>query len=78
LLAHFAQTDLYKNSIRDDVPERKNETFQKQKLLELAVKWNCFDQATDLLAELQYTDVSIILHCVVQKIYYLYFRYQNF
>ncbi len=57
-LAHFAQIDLYKANVNNYLLERNNENYQKSSLLELAVKWNCFDQATDLLTELQYTDVS--------------------
>jgi hypothetical protein len=75
LLAHFAQTDLYKINVSDDALERRNENSQKQNLLELAVEWNCFDQATDLLAELQYTFVSIALYCT--KTHRIYFRHKN-
>ncbi len=65
LLAHFAQTNLYKTNISNDGSELRDEQFQKQNLLELAVKWNCFDQATDLLAELQYMDVSTAFICTL-------------
>ncbi|CAM4831903.1 unnamed protein product [Rotaria magnacalcarata] len=34
--------------------EDNNQLTQKQDLLELAIKWNCFDQASNLLEELQY------------------------
>lgn len=44
--------------------------LQKQSLRELAIKWNCFDQATDLLAELQYMQVSIVLLCIVNHCFY--------
>lgn len=35
-----------------------NEYSSKMNLLELAIKWNSFDQATDLLDDLQYSKVS--------------------
>jgi hypothetical protein len=76
LLAHFAQTDLYKTNNKNDTSESKDERSQKENLLELAIKWNCFDQATDLLAELQYTDVSTMLPCT-KVIITTYFRNLN-
>lgn len=58
LLAHFAQTELYQNNRRNCTLKLDHEKFRKQNLCELAVKWDCFEQATDLLAELQYLNVS--------------------
>jgi len=75
LLAHFAQTDLYKTNINNDTSESKDEKSPKENLLELAIKWNCFDQATDLLADLQYTGVSTTRPCT--KSYDYYFRNLN-
>jgi hypothetical protein len=65
LLAHFAQTELYKTDKNSVASKSSDLNFQKQNLLELAIKWNCFDQATDLLAELQYFDVSTAFLCTV-------------
>jgi hypothetical protein len=76
LLAHFAQTNLYNTNSKVDLLERSNENSQKNSLLELAIKWNCFDQATALLTELQYTGVSTVFS--LAKIYQFYFRYENF
>jgi hypothetical protein len=72
LLAHFAQTDPYITNTKNDELRSSNESSQKKNLLELAIKWNCFDQATDLLTELQYTDVCTV--CPYTCIYWFYFR----
>ncbi len=65
LLAHFAQTDLYKSDNNNDVSQSRDENLQRENLLELAVKWDCFDQATDLLADLQYMKVSSAFFCTI-------------
>ena len=59
LLAHFAQTDLCETNAKKDPSVPIDESAQKENLLELAIKWNCFSQATDLLADLPYINVSI-------------------
>ncbi|CAF4141505.1 unnamed protein product, partial [Rotaria magnacalcarata] len=50
---HFLLASLTQNHEKKK-SEDNNQLTQKQDLLELAIKWNCFDQASNLLEELQY------------------------
>ena len=61
--------------MRIDGSEPYDDKSQKEELLKLAIKWDCFDQATELLAELQYTDVSTTLLC--SKVYVCCFSHRN-
>jgi hypothetical protein len=58
-IVHFARLYEDKRSDKQSRSTHNDENTQKEHLLKLAIKWNCFDQATDLLEELQYIDVTI-------------------
>lgn len=57
LIAHFAQSDQDVRNRGENRVEGNNQESQKEHLLELAIKWDCFEQATNLLEELQYVNV---------------------
>ncbi|UJR23620.1 hypothetical protein I4U23_026606 [Adineta vaga] len=65
--AHFAQLDLYKTNSNTDISDRNYDIPQKLHLLELAIKWNCFEQAADLLSEIQYTVKPNVLAKLFQQ-----------
>lgn len=46
------------------------EYSSKMDLLELAIKWNTFDQATDLLDDLQYSKVSRTKMIIFIKVFF--------
>jgi hypothetical protein len=66
LLAHFAQSDEYEDVESRNSMEDHGWNSQKEHLIKLAIKWNCFDQATDLLEGLQYIHVSVAFCCQKQ------------
>ena len=57
-IAHFAETRLYRSKRFNHTSQSAHEYSSKLDLLELAIKWNSFDQATDLLDDLQYAKIS--------------------
>ena len=75
-LAHFAETRLYRPMRNNDSLQSAIEYSSKMDLLELAIQWNTFDQATDLLDDLQYSKVSRT-RIIFMKILLLLFRNPN-
>ena len=72
-IAHFAETRLYRPMRNNDSSQSATEYSSKMNLLELAIKWNTFDQATDLLDDLQYSKVRRTI-VILMKILLLLFR----
>ncbi|CAF0820629.1 unnamed protein product [Adineta steineri] len=66
--AHFAQIDLLITNLKHDTSERSHNESQKLSLLELAIKWNCFEQATDLLAEMEYMEKELLAKLFKQAV----------
>ena len=58
-IAHFARAD--SQNIDDKAHRSKGHQHDthSEHLLKLAIRWNCFDQATDMLEEMQYIDVPL-------------------
>ncbi|CAF1414384.1 unnamed protein product [Rotaria magnacalcarata] len=61
LIAHFAQSDQDVRNRGKVKATMTNQEAQKDHLLELAIEWDCFEQATNLLDELQYVNKPKLL-----------------
>lgn len=69
-VAHFAETRLYRPMKHNNSLQSAMEYSSKMDLLELAIKWNTFDQATDLLDDLQYSKVSRTKMIIFIKVFF--------